>query len=84
MQYWIEYIIGNTSACEDFLKWIDSAEQTLNKALYDAVQSNDMDQARGIAHEIKVYENLRRAVKKNHRERVAQASYQEQIERRTH
>jgi hypothetical protein len=82
MRYWIEYLLGNPSACEDFIKWAKEAENNLNAKLGKAVQSNDIEKARGIAHEIVVYETLRQRIEAEIRERTAQATYEEQIEGR--
>ena len=82
MRYWQECLISNQAACDDFVKWAKDAEAELGKHLHKAITEEKMDEARGIAHEIEVYENMRKRFESEVRERVAQATYQQQIEGR--
>lgn len=79
MRPWIAHLISSNSAHNDFHNWTVGAVADLNKSLLEAVHSGDIEKARGIAHELKVYENLQKSVKCEVREQSAQAIYTDQM-----
>ena len=76
MRPWITHLIGNANALSDFREAMRSSIASLNITLAKAVRNNEMEQARGIAHEIKVYEELLRVVRAESHEQSTQAHYQ--------
>ena len=82
MQYWIDYLVSNAAACEDFIKWSKEAESNLSKAIATAVREDKMEDARSIAHEATVYGTLRKRIQAELRERQSQAQYDQQFEGR--
>lgn len=75
MRVWIAHLISNSSAHNDFQDWVVGAIRGLNQALADTVRTGDMESARGIAHELKVYEDLRKSIKRETREQQSQVTY---------
>lgn len=75
MRTWIDYILSHPAACDDFIAWTKEANDALIPKLADAVLSNKMEQARGIAHEMTVYETLGRKMKAEMRERIARIKH---------
>ena len=75
MRVWIAHLISNSSAYNDFQDWVVGAIRGLNQALADTVRTGDMENARGIAHELKVYEDLQKSIKRETREQQSQVTY---------
>lgn len=79
MRLWIAHLISNSNARNDFRDFIVDAEKSLNQALAVAVRENEMEKARGIAHEIKVYEELKKSVRREVCEQNAQVTYLDNV-----
>ena len=77
MRTWIEYIISNPAAYADFTTWARAARNNLDKKLKEAVEADNYDEAKGIVHEMNVYETICQKVEVEARERRSQ---QQQIE----
>lgn len=75
MRPWMAHIVNNTGAYNDFHNWCMNAVLELNKALAIAVRAGEAEKSRGIAHEIKVYEDIQKSVKREVREHNAQVTY---------
>lgn len=75
MRPWIAHIISNAPAYNDFHTYVNEILAGLSKSLTNAVRSDKMEKARGIAHEIQVYEDLKKAVSRELREQRAQVTY---------
>lgn len=75
MRPWMAHLISNTAAYNDFSTFVIGALNDLNKALVKAVRANDMELSRGIAHEMKVYEDLKNSVKREVLEHNANITY---------
>jgi len=75
MRIWIAHLISNSSAYNDFQDWVAGAVRGLNEVLADTVRTGDMESARGVAHELKVYEDLQKSVKREVREQRSQVTY---------
>lgn len=76
MRPWLTHLMSSANAVSDFREAMKSSIASLNKTLAKTVRENDMETARGIAHEIKVYEELLRVVRSEQTEQTAQARYQ--------
>lgn len=75
MRSWIQHLITNEAATADFLSWTEEILSELTTRLTDAVCTERQDEARGLAHEIRVYETIRDRVRNERRERIAQIEY---------
>jgi hypothetical protein len=82
MPRWLEYLLNNPAAYADFIAWLKSAEAELHKKLAKSVQDDKIEEARGLSHELQVYENIRNFAERQLRERTAQNQYAEQFEGR--
>lgn len=79
MRLWIAHITSHSGALADFHNFVDGATRELNKVLAEAVRDDNMERARGIAHEIKVYEDLKKSVGREMREQRAQVTYLDSV-----
>ena len=75
MRPWIEYLITNASACADFTEWTRDIDAELKTKLALAVRDDKMEEARALAHELKVYDTIRSKVETELRERTSQIQY---------
>jgi hypothetical protein len=75
MRPWIAHLLTNSSAYGDFVVYTKEAVARLNKELTKAVLAEKPEAARGIAHEIKVYNELCESVEKLLREQRSQSAY---------
>jgi len=77
MRRWIEHLLTNASAYSDFIDWAKGAEDTLNGKIAKAIRGGSVENATGMAHEIKVYEEIRKKVEAEVRERTSQANHEQ-------
>lgn len=80
MRVWIAYLISQPNAKADFEAYIYEVKKSLSEAQNAAILENRYADAAGIAHEIKVYEDLRKVVQREVREQHAQTDYLNSIE----
>jgi len=71
MRPWIEHLITNAGAYNDFLKYAKEIDASLKEKMHAEMMNNEIDNARNLAAEIAVYQNLVRNVKSEYTERVA-------------
>lgn len=82
MRLWIEHLLSNTPACDDFVKYMSEnverlAEET-EKALFDGKDSPaDKQSAVKCACERHMYKELLKQIQSYQREQVSQARYQQ-------
>jgi hypothetical protein len=82
MRPWIEYLLNNANACADFIVYTKESEHELGKKIKEAIVEDKVEEARYLAHESKVYEEMRRRFEAELRERQSQSAYSQQYERR--
>lgn len=82
MRYWIEYLLNNANAYADFIKYISDCEAELRSLMQQSLMKNEMEEARGLAHELNVYETMRKRATSEMKERQSQATYNQQFEGR--
>lgn len=82
MRQWLRYVVENPGLSEDFIAWTFEAENAVTNAVLNAIEANDLENARTIVHERGVYTKLREKVQTEIRERKAQAKFAEESERR--
>jgi len=70
MRPWIEHLITNAGAYNDFLKYTKEIDASLKEKMHAEMMKNAIDNARSLAAEIAVYQNLMRNVKSEYTERV--------------
>ena len=75
MRVWIAHLISNSHALSDFQVYVAEAIIDLNKKLTSLIRDGKMDEAQNIAYEIKVYEDLKKAVSRELREQRSQSDY---------
>lgn len=78
MRYWLEYLMNNTQAYNDFTSDMLERERTLEKSISTALIKDDIKQATSLAHEARVYENIRKKIQAEFNERTSQATYDQQ------
>ena len=71
MRTWIEHLITHEGAYNDFIEWADGIDTQLKKDLQKAVIGNKMVEARNIASEITVYNNIKRSIKSERQEHLS-------------
>lgn len=72
MRTWMAYIIAQQNLAEDFVDHMHECRNNLLSLENKAILENDMEGAKYIAHEIKVYDKLRSLVEKELKEQRAQ------------
>ena len=75
MRIWIAHLISNSHALSDFKVYTAEAVIDLNKKLTSLIRDGKMEKAQNIAYEIKVYEDLKKAVSRELREQRSQTDY---------
>ncbi len=75
MRVWIAHLISNSHALSDFQAYATEAIIDLNKRLTQFVRDDKLNEARSVAYEIKVYEDLKKAVNRELQEQRSQADY---------
>ena len=75
MPYWMEYLLNNTNAYNDFVTWAKGIEKELNAKIKSAIFIDEIDEARYMTHEALVYEKMRQKLESELRERKAQANF---------
>ncbi len=75
MRVWIAHLISNSHALGDFQAYGTEAIIDLNKRLTQFVRDDKLNEARSVAYEIKVYEDLKKAVNRELQEQRSQADY---------
>ena len=75
MRVWIAHLISNSHALNDFRAYIDEVVVGLNKRLTQLVRDDKIEVARSVAYEIKVYEDLKKAVSRESQEQRSQTDY---------
>lgn len=79
MRLWMECLLSVPGACDDFIAWAQGAEKDLHVKLTEAVREDRLQDAKSIAHEIEVYEGIRKVLRAEMRERTAQAQYDQKM-----
>ena len=79
MRPWMNAIVHNSAAYNDFYDFTRKAVEALNIVLAKAVRDDEMEKARGIAHEIKVYKDLEKSITREVQEHNAQLTYNSQV-----
>ena len=62
MRPWIAHLISNTHALNDFKAYVAEIASDLNKKLTQCVRDGKLEEARNLAYEIKVYEDLGKGI----------------------
>lgn len=75
MRVWIAHLISNSNALNDFRLYTTEIIANLNKRLTTLVRDGKLDEARSVAYEIKVYEDLRKVVSRELQEQRSQTDY---------
>ena len=75
MRPWIAYLISNSHALNDFQAYAAEIVSDLNKKLTQLVRNDKLREARSVAYEIKVYEDLKKAVSRESQEQRSQTDY---------
>lgn len=75
MRPWIAYLISNSHALNDFQAYATEIVSDLNKKLTQLVRDDKLREARSVAYEIKVYEDLKKAVSRESQEQRSQTDY---------
>ncbi len=75
MRVWIAHLVSNAHALNDFRVYMTEIIADLNKRLTPFVRDGKLEEAQGIAYEIKVYEDLRKAVSRELQEQHSQTGY---------
>jgi len=75
MRVWIAHLISNLHALNDFRVYISEIVIDLNKKLTQLVRDGKVEEARSVAYEIKVYDDLRKAIGRELREQRSQTDY---------
>ena len=75
MRPWIAYLISNLHALNDFQAYATEIVSDLNKKLTQLVRDDKLREARSVAYEIKVYEDLKKAVSRESQEKRSQTDY---------
>lgn len=78
MRTWMSYLLNNPAAYADFIDWAVGCENELKQKISAAVRDDKIEDARGMSHEIVVYETLRKSLEVEKRELESQAQYDEQ------
>ena len=71
MRPWIEHLITNAGAYNDFLIYAKEIDVSLKDKMHAEMMKNAIENARNLAAEIAVYQNLTRNIKAEYNERVA-------------
>lgn len=79
MRSWVEYLILNQSAYNDFISYIDDIEKTLNSSIYNSLLKDEKEEATLTAVELKAYKTIAKKVKASFVERQAQINYNENL-----
>jgi hypothetical protein len=83
MRPWIEYLILNQSAYNDFIQYMDEGINHLAASAVEALDRDDLVSAKNYSSERNMYLDLKRSVAKEHRERISQNNYNEQFKERS-
>ena len=75
MRPWIAYLISNSHALNDFQAYTTEAVSGLNNKLTSLVLDGKLEEARSVAHEIKVYKGLKKDVNRELQEQRSQTDY---------
>ena len=75
MRPWIAYLVSNSHALNDFQAYATEAMIDLNKKLTSLIRDGKMQEAQNIAYEVKVYEDLKKAVSRELQEQRSQTDY---------
>lgn len=69
MRPWVDHLISNEAACEDFLSFVKDAKESLNVVLKERVLAGELAEAQAIASEISIYDSLAKKIKTELNER---------------
>lgn len=81
MRTWIQYLLGHETARADFVAWIDEIKAKLTAAMAKAAEDGEMGDVTRIAMELKVYNAIGNIFRKEQREQMAQAEFDEKYKK---
>jgi len=70
---WLTFILGNTQIAEDYAEDMQTRYNDLLLKQNRAILDNKMEDAKFLAHEAEVYNNMGKTVRKELREIIAQS-----------
>ena len=78
MRLWVETLYQNTSAHADFLAFLAETEKNVQEMIYNELtNSGATGKAVGLAHELRVYRNIRNRFKRDTNEHIQNIQHSE-------